>query len=168
MNELEQAERALLEAREKASGLAAMGSLELRTAVEGGPSHAQQLFDYHTRMFDESRNTVAWYMRVCDLREAQSLPSIEPQFEITPDYGPTPTPEPGTNTLTGKAHLWTLLLGSLNGRDLDQIARCLRETGGLDARHGGIALGAEGQHKYSGKYSNPTDRHWPHTTETDF
>lgn len=130
MNELEQAERALLEAREKASGLAAMGSLELRTAVEGGPSHAQQLFDYHTRMFDESRNTVAWYMRVCDLREAQSLPPIEPQFEITPDYGPTPTPEPGTNTLTGKAHLWTLLLGSLNGRDLDQIARCLRELEG--------------------------------------
>ncbi len=31
-----------------------MGSLKLCTAVEGGSGHAQQLLDYHVRMFDAS------------------------------------------------------------------------------------------------------------------
>lgn len=130
VNELEQAERALAEAREQAEGLAAMGSLELRAAVEGGPDHAQQLIDYDVSVRDASRNTVAWYIRVRNLREAQGLPPIAPQYEINPDYGPMPAPEPGTNTLTGKAHLWVLLFGSLNGRDRDQIARCLGDLEG--------------------------------------
>lgn len=130
MDELEQAERALAETPERAEGLAAMASLELRAAVERGPGHAQQLLDYHTNLREVSRNALAWYLRVRDLREAQSLPPIEPQHQITPDYGPMPAPEPGTDTLTGKAHLWTLLLASLNGRDLDQIARCLKELEG--------------------------------------
>jgi hypothetical protein len=130
MNELAQAERALAEAQERAKGLAVMASLELRTAVEGGPNHAQQLLDYHVRLFDASRNAVAWSMRVRDLRQAQGLPPVEALHEITPDYGPMPIPEPGTSTLTGKAHLWVLLLGSLNARNLDQITRCLRELEG--------------------------------------
>lgn len=130
MDELGQAEQTLAETRERAEGLAAMASLELRAAVEGGPGHAQQLLDYHTNLWETSRNAVAWYMRVRDLREAQGLPPIRPQHQITPDYGPMPAPEPGTNTLTGKAHLWTMLLASLNGRDLDQITRCLRELEG--------------------------------------
>jgi hypothetical protein len=130
MSELAQAEQALAEAQERAKELEVMASLELRTAVEGGPSHAQELLDYHVRLFDASRNAVVWSIRVRDLQNAQGLPPIEPLHEITADYGPTPVPEPGTSTLTGKAHLWVLLLGSLNARDLDQITRCLRELEG--------------------------------------
>jgi hypothetical protein len=130
MNELAQAERALAEARKHAEGLAATASLELHSAVENGPSQAQSLLDYHIRTFSASQNTMAWYMRVRDLRAVQGLPPIAPQYEITPDYGPMSVPEPGSNTLTGKAHLWTLLLVSLNGHDIDQIAKCLGDLKG--------------------------------------
>lgn len=129
MNELEQAEQSLAEARERAEGLAAMGSLELRAAVEGGAGHAQQLIDYDVSVREASGNTVAWYMRVRDLRESQGLPPIAAQHEINPDYGPMPAPEPG-GILTGKAHLWSLLLGMLNARDVQRVARCLDELEG--------------------------------------
>jgi hypothetical protein len=130
MNELAQAERAHAETRERAKGLAAMASLELRTAIEGGPSHAKQLLDYHINLWEVSRDAFAWYLHVQKLREAQGLPPIEQEYQVTPDYGPMPVPDPGTNTITGKAHFYVALLGNLNARNLDQIARCLQELEG--------------------------------------
>lgn len=130
MDELEQAERALAEAKKQAEEHAAMASLELHAAVVGGPSHAKDLLDYHIHLWDLSRTMTARYLRVCQLREAQGLPPIERHFEIVPDYGPMPVPAPGENTLTGKPALWALLFGSLNGRNLDGVTRCLRELEG--------------------------------------
>ena len=130
VDELEQAERALAEAKKQAEEHAAMASLELHAAVVGGPSHAKDLLDYHIHLWDLSRTMTARYLRVCQLREAQGLPPIERHFEIVPDYGPMPVPAPGENTLTGKPALWALLFGSLNGRNLDGVTRCLRELEG--------------------------------------
>ena len=130
MKELAQAERAHAEARDRAEGLAAMASLELRTAIENGSSHAKQLLDYHTNLWEVSRDAFTWYLHVQKLREAQGLPPIAQEYQITPDYGPMPVPDPGTNAITGKAHFYVALLGNLNARDLDQIARCLQELEG--------------------------------------
>jgi hypothetical protein len=136
VDELAQAERAHAETRERARGLAAMASLELRTAIEGGPDHARQLLDYHINLDNVSREAFAWYLHVQKLREARSLPPIEREYQITPDYGPMPVPDPGTNTITGKAYFYVSLLGNLNARDLDQIARCLQ---GLEGWMPGMA-----------------------------
>ena len=130
MDELAQAERAHAEARERAEGLAAMASLELRAAIEGGPSYAKQLIDYHQNLFEVTRTAFAWYLHVQRLREARGLPPIEREYQITPDYGPNPVPAPGTNTLTGKAHFYVALLAFLNAGDLDVVTRCLRELEG--------------------------------------
>jgi hypothetical protein len=130
MNELAQAERAHAETRERAKGLAAMASLELRTAIEGGPSHAEQLLNYHANLYQISRNAFAWYLYVQKLRKAQGLPPIEQEYQVTPDYGPMPVPDPGTNTITGRAHFYVALLGNLNTGNLDQITRCLQELEG--------------------------------------
>ena len=130
MNELAQAERAHTEARERAKGLAAMASLELRTAIEGGPSHAKQLFDYHIDLWEVSRDAFARYLHVKKLREAQGLPPIEREYQATPDYGPMPASNPGTNIITGKAHFYVALLANLNARNLDQIVLCLQELEG--------------------------------------
>jgi len=130
MNELARAERAHAETRERAKGLAAMASLELRAAIEGGPSHAEQLLNYHINLYDTSREAFAWYLHVQKLREAEGLPPLGREYQITPDYGPMPVTAPETNTITGKAHFYVSLLGSLNSRDLDQIARCLHDLEG--------------------------------------
>jgi hypothetical protein len=125
MNELAQAERAHAETGERAKGLAAMASLELRTAIEGGPGHAMQLLDYHIILWEVSRDAFARYLHVQKLRETQGLPPIEREHLITPDYLPMPVPDPGTNTITGQAHCYVALLGNLNERNPDRIARCL-------------------------------------------
>jgi hypothetical protein len=120
----------MLKRENGAKGLATMASLELRTAIEGGPSHAKQLLDYHMDLLRVSRDAFAWYLYVQKLREAQRLPPIEREYQITPDYGPMPVPDPGTNTITGHAHFYVSLLSNLNQRNLDQIARCLQELEG--------------------------------------
>src|SRR5450755_2262247 len=131
MTELNQAEEAFAQATARAQELSAMGSLELHAAVTGGPSQAAALLSYHRRLRAANDVRTIAYMRVRDLHAAQGLPPLEGPFTlIGPDYGPMPTAPPGTNIITGRESTWIRLLGSLNGGDLDQIAKCLGELDG--------------------------------------
>ena len=85
MTELEQAKRALADAKTRVEGMAAMGSLELHAAVIGGPSHAQDLLNYQARLRAANRTTIAMYLHVRDLRAAQGLPPLDGRYgEIPP------------------------------------------------------------------------------------
>jgi hypothetical protein len=131
MTELEQAERALAQAKARAESLAAIGSLVLRDAVAGGPSRAQGLLGYHVSLRRANQTLMEMYRHVCDVRAAQGLPPPGERYhEIPPDFGPMPVQPPGVHDLTGKAALWFSLLAGLIGGDLDQIARCLDELKG--------------------------------------
>src|SRR5689334_142045 len=74
---------------------------------------------YPVTLWEVSRDAFAWYLRVQKLRETQGLPPIAQEYQITPDYGPMPVPDPKTYTITGKAHFYVALLGNLNARNLD-------------------------------------------------
>jgi hypothetical protein len=121
MTELEQAEQALSDAKARVNDLATMGSLELHAAVAGGPSHAQDLLNYHVGLRTANKEMMAIYMHARNLPAAQGLPPPDPCYEIPPDFGPIPP---------DKEAFWHLLFGSLNGSDLDNIARCLDELKG--------------------------------------
>ena len=131
MTELEHAEEALTQATERARELAAMGSLELHAAVTGGPGHASTLLGYHQRLFELNQAMMLAWMRVRDLRAAQGLPPLQGRpTQVTPDFGPTPIPPPGSNVLTGKESSWVGLLGALNARDPHMVAARLEELDG--------------------------------------
>jgi hypothetical protein len=90
MTELEQADQALSDAKVRVNELATMGSLELHAAVAGGPSHAQDLLNYHVGVRTANQEMMATYMHVRNLRVAQGLPPPDLCYEIPPDFGPIP------------------------------------------------------------------------------
>ncbi len=130
MTELEQAEEALTQVTARTQELASMGSLELHAAVAAGPSQARVLLDYHQRLRQLNRVRTATWMWVRELRAAQGLSSLGIYTEIPPDFGPMPRPAPGSNVITGRESTWVHLLAALNGDDVAEITRCLRDLEG--------------------------------------
>jgi hypothetical protein len=129
VNNLDQVERAWAEARDRTSGLAVMGSHELHGAVAAVQDAAAGLLAYHLRWREAFRAAEIAYIQLKQLRAQAGLPPPE-QVDLAPDFGPMPGPDPGSNVITGKGHYWIALLGSLNGSDLETIARCLGELNG--------------------------------------
>lgn len=130
MSALEQAEEALAQATARTQELAALGGLELHAAVAAGPAQARVLLGYHQRLrYLNYLRATAWE-RVRELRVAQGLPPPERYAEIPPEFGPSPHPAPGSKVITGRESTWVRLLGALNGDDLPEITRCLRDLEG--------------------------------------
>ena len=130
-DDLDAAERELAELTDKTSGLAAMGSLELHAAVAGGTlPHAVALMRYRAGLYDANfARHLAWD-NVARIRAKRGLDMPGRFSMIPPDFGPMPHPAPGEQIITGKEAQWVRLLGSLNGRDAQHVADCLRELGG--------------------------------------
>lgn len=134
VSELADAEREYAATLARGRELSIMGTPELHGAV-AAVRHAAEvaadgLLRYHVAMREASRDLLIAQERLRELRAAHGLPPPERPTGIAPDFGPMPTRDPGTNVITGKGRTWTLLLGSLNGSDLETIARCLGELNG--------------------------------------
>ena len=132
VSELDDAREAFKQADDRVQELAVMGSHELHAAIAAVRRAAEGLLAYQQGLWAANLTRTAAWQRFKDL--GGQMP--EPFTHVPPDYGQGPDVPQNSDTGavigTGKSTAWHRLLGSLNARDLDEVARALGELNGWE------------------------------------